>query len=162
MLKAPPAPALRTCHNLEVSAKVINNEDDMFDLPSVSHQQMQLISSNENSGYTTLNLNVSKNANQTLHQSAVSDSSRRRPVLRRSQTEALIEAKLCTLTSATQEATKEHVISIKILEIQLEHEKVKLEVEKEKLVQEKLKTEILRFDLDKKIGEMMEYTIKND
>ncbi|KAL4101108.1 hypothetical protein QTP88_021128 [Uroleucon formosanum] len=53
MLKAPPDPALQTCHNLEVSAKVINNEDDMFDLPSVSHQQMQLISSNENSGYTT-------------------------------------------------------------------------------------------------------------
>lgn len=138
MLKAPPAPALRTCHNLEVNAKVINNEDDiMFDLPSVSHQQ-------------------------TLRHSVVADSSRRRPVLRRPQTEALVEAKLSTLTSVTQEATKEHAISIQILEIQLEYEKVKLEMEKEKLAQEKLKTEILRFDLDKKIGDMVEYTIKND
>lgn len=160
MLKAPPAPALRTCHNLEVSAKVINNEDDMFDLPSVSHQQMQFISSNENSGNTKLNLNLTKNADQTLRQSVVADTSRRRPVLRRPQTEALVEAKLCTLTSATQEATKEHAISIQILEIQLEYEKVKLEAEKEKLVQEKLKTEILRFDLDKKIGDMVEYTIQ--
>lgn len=144
MLKSPLTPALRTQnYNFDVGSEFITEEvvDEKLDILEPSP------------------ISKSKVTHQT-GRTVGTDSSRRRPVLRRPQAEALVEAKWATLTSATQEAAKEHKISLQILELQREQEKIKLDVEIEKLSQEKLKTELLKIELDKNTGVTWEEVLK--
>jgi len=79
--------------------------------------------------------------------------SRRRPVLTTQAPKTLLKAKIFSLNSASADAREEHKLQMQILQL-------KKQQEEEKLTQEKIKTELLKFQLEKETG--IEMVIAND
>ncbi|XP_048489441.1 myb/SANT-like DNA-binding domain-containing protein 3 [Plutella xylostella] len=73
--------------------------------------------------------------------------SRRRPVLKLSQTESLAKQRIQTLLNANEQAKEQHEATMRILKIQEEQEMYKLE-------QEKLRVELLKAELANKLKNM--------
>ncbi|KAF6215887.1 hypothetical protein GE061_000222 [Apolygus lucorum] len=76
--------------------------------------------------------------------------SRRRPVLKQPQANALLEAKITTLLSATGHANDQHAIELEILKLRREQEMVKLDLKREKLIRQKLRSDQEKIKLDLK------------
>jgi len=66
------------------------------------------------------------------------DASRRRPILKTSASETLLEARIASINAAIMDAREEHKIQVQILE--------------EKLKQEKIKTELLKLQMQREAG----------
>jgi len=66
------------------------------------------------------------------------DASRRRPILKTSASETLLEARIASFNAASMDAREEH--------------KIQMEILKEKLKQEKIKTELLKLQMQQETG----------
>lgn len=75
--------------------------------------------------------------------------SRRRPTIKQSEAEALAGARLKTLHCTNEQAAQQHEVTMRILDLQEQQEKIKLKQECEKLRQEEVKTQILLEELNK-------------